>query len=72
MMEIIFQPFHLQERSILDLVFNHQRWQDRGLWDDPCLRIGWIQGLKNLLQHPAALDFSVKSGNACRKDIQEC
>lgn len=71
MMVIIF-IYPLQECSILDLVFKHQRWQDRGLWDDPCLRIGWIQGLKNLLQHPAALDFSVKSGNACRKDIQEC
>ncbi|TKS68481.1 BRCA1-associated ATM activator 1 [Collichthys lucidus] len=51
----------LQERSVLDLVFNHQRWQEAGLWEDPCLRIGWIQGLKNMLQHPKALGFFVKS-----------
>ncbi|XP_019125310.2 integrator complex assembly factor BRAT1 isoform X2 [Larimichthys crocea] len=51
----------LQERSVLDLVFNHQRWQEAGLWEDPCLRIGWIQGLKSMLQHPKALSFFVKS-----------
>ncbi|TMS23479.1 BRCA1-associated ATM activator 1 [Larimichthys crocea] len=57
----------LQERSVLDLVFNHQRWQDAGLWEDPCLRIGWIQGLKNMLQHPKALGFFVKSASLfCR------
>ncbi|XP_029706235.1 integrator complex assembly factor BRAT1 isoform X2 [Takifugu rubripes] len=52
----------LRDCSVLDLVFKHQHWQDKGVWEDPCLRIGWIQGLKNLLQHPAALDFFVKSG----------
>nr|XP_046227796.1 BRCA1-associated ATM activator 1 isoform X2 [Scatophagus argus] len=51
-----------QERSVLDLVFNLQRWQEAGLWEDPCLRIGWIQGLNNLLQHPKALSFFVNSG----------
>lgn len=48
-------------------MFEHQNWQEKGLWEDPCLRIGWIQGLKNLLQHPAALDFFVKSGDICRE-----
>lgn len=52
----------LQECSVLDLVFSLQHWQEAGLWEDPCLRIGWIQGLKNLLQHPKALSFFVKSG----------
>lgn len=52
----------LQECSVLDLVFSVQHWQEAGLWEDPCLRIGWIQGLKNLLQHPKALSFFVKSG----------
>ncbi|XP_076583605.1 integrator complex assembly factor BRAT1 isoform X1 [Chaetodon auriga] len=51
----------LQERSVLDLVFSLQRWQEAGLWEDPSLRIGWIQGLKNLLQHPEALSFFVQS-----------
>lgn len=63
---IIFYP--LQDCSVLDLVFKHQHWQDKGVWEDPCLRIGWIQGLKNLLQHQAALDFFVKSGNICQKE----
>ncbi|KAM9362562.1 integrator complex assembly factor BRAT1 [Symphorus nematophorus] len=51
----------LQECSVLDLVFNLQRWREAGLWEDPCLRIGWVQGLKNLLQHPKALSFFVQS-----------
>ncbi|XP_070712332.1 BRCA1-associated ATM activator 1 isoform X2 [Pempheris klunzingeri] len=51
----------LQESSVLDLVFNLHHWQEAGLWEDPCLRIGWIQGLKNLLQHPEALSFFVQS-----------
>ncbi|XP_035515244.1 LOW QUALITY PROTEIN: BRCA1-associated ATM activator 1 [Morone saxatilis] len=51
----------LQEGDVLDLVFNLKRWQEARLWEDPCLRIGWIQGLKNSLQHPKALSFFVKS-----------
>lgn len=53
----------LQECSVLDLAFNLRHWQEAGLWEDPCLRIGWIQGLKNLLQHPKALSFFVQSGD---------
>ncbi|XP_031165470.1 BRCA1-associated ATM activator 1 isoform X2 [Sander lucioperca] len=51
----------LQERSVLNQVFNLQHWQEAGLWDDPCLRIGWIQGLRSTLQHPKALSFFVQS-----------
>ncbi|XP_028450615.1 integrator complex assembly factor BRAT1 isoform X2 [Perca flavescens] len=51
----------LQERSVLNQVFNLQHWQEAGLWDDPCLRIGWIQGLRSTLQHPKALRFFVQS-----------
>ncbi|XP_078022278.1 integrator complex assembly factor BRAT1 isoform X3 [Epinephelus lanceolatus] len=51
----------LQEHSILNQVFNLQHWQDAGLWEDPCLRIGWIQGLRSMLQHPKALSFFVQS-----------
>lgn len=53
----------LQERSLLDSAFSLQRWQQAGLWEDPCLRIGWIHGLKNLMQHHKALEFFVKSGD---------
>ncbi|XP_034542857.1 BRCA1-associated ATM activator 1 [Notolabrus celidotus] len=51
----------LQERSVLDVAFSIQHWRDAELWEDPCVRIGWIQGLNNSLQHPKALSFFVKS-----------
>ncbi|XP_023190354.1 BRCA1-associated ATM activator 1 isoform X2 [Xiphophorus maculatus] len=47
----------LKECSVLKLVFNPHHWQEAGLWGDPCLRIGWIQGLKMILQHSEALSF---------------
>ncbi|XP_043969733.1 BRCA1-associated ATM activator 1 isoform X2 [Gambusia affinis] len=47
----------LKECSVLKLVFNPHHWQEAGLWEDPCLRIGWIQGLKMILQHSEALCF---------------
>lgn len=53
----------LQERSLLDSAFSLERWQQAELWEDPCLRIGWIHGLKNLMQHHKALEFFVKSGD---------
>ncbi|XP_028261952.1 integrator complex assembly factor BRAT1 isoform X2 [Parambassis ranga] len=49
----------LQESSVMDLAFNLQYWQGAGLWEDPCVRIGWIQGLRTMLQHPKALRFFV-------------
>ncbi|XP_019718037.1 integrator complex assembly factor BRAT1 isoform X2 [Hippocampus comes] len=52
----------LQERSVLDIIFSVQRWKDTELWDDPCIRIGWIHGLKRMLLHPKALAFFVQSG----------
>ncbi|XP_030004452.1 LOW QUALITY PROTEIN: integrator complex assembly factor BRAT1 [Sphaeramia orbicularis] len=52
----------LQECSALDLVFNLQPWHEAGLWDDPCIRIGWIQGIRSMLMHPKALCFFVQSG----------
>ncbi|XP_059183243.1 BRCA1-associated ATM activator 1 isoform X2 [Centropristis striata] len=52
----------LQERSVLNQVFNLQHWQEAGLWEDPCLRIGWVQGLRSMMQHPKALTFFVQSG----------
>ncbi|KAK5899228.1 hypothetical protein CesoFtcFv8_008727 [Champsocephalus esox] len=51
----------IQEHSVLNEVFNLQHWQEAGLWEDPCLRIGWIQGLRSMLQHPKALSFFVQS-----------
>ena len=62
--------YFLQESSLLDLVFNLQRWQEAGFWEDPCLRIGWIQGLNNLLLHPKALNFFVQSGDTSRWKLQ--
>ncbi|XP_022059424.2 BRCA1-associated ATM activator 1 isoform X3 [Acanthochromis polyacanthus] len=51
----------LQQSSVLDLVFNLQHWQEAGLWEDPCIRIGWIQGLRTMMQHPKALGFFVQA-----------
>uniref|UniRef100_A0A8C5DDC7 BRCA1-associated ATM activator 1 n=1 Tax=Gouania willdenowi TaxID=441366 RepID=A0A8C5DDC7_GOUWI len=52
----------LQESSVLDLVFNPGHWEKAGHWEDPCVRIGWIQGLRSLLQHTKALCFFVQAG----------
>ncbi|KAM4750392.1 integrator complex assembly factor BRAT1 [Anableps anableps] len=51
----------LEECSVLKLVFDPHHWQEAGLWADPCLRIGWIQGLKVILQHSKALGFFVQA-----------
>nr|XP_019958673.1 PREDICTED: BRCA1-associated ATM activator 1 isoform X1 [Paralichthys olivaceus] len=51
----------LQQGSVLDLAFNPQHWRDAGLWEDPCIRIGWIQGLRNMLQHSKSLTFFVQA-----------
>ncbi|MEQ2181026.1 hypothetical protein GOODEAATRI_007145 [Goodea atripinnis] len=57
----------LQGCSVLGLVFDPRHWQEAGLWEDPCLQIGWIQGLKTILQHSKALRFFVQAGNSsCR------
>ncbi|XP_047221733.1 BRCA1-associated ATM activator 1 isoform X1 [Girardinichthys multiradiatus] len=52
----------LEECSVLGLIFDPRHWQEAGLWEDPCLRIGWIQGLKTILQHSKALRFFVQAG----------
>ncbi|KAM6971864.1 integrator complex assembly factor BRAT1 [Aplochiton taeniatus] len=49
----------LQERSFLGLAYNCQRWLEAGVWEDPCMRIGWIQGLRSMMQHKMALYFLV-------------
>uniref|UniRef100_A0A146VV03 BRCA1-associated ATM activator 1 n=1 Tax=Fundulus heteroclitus TaxID=8078 RepID=A0A146VV03_FUNHE len=51
----------LEECSVLELVFAPHHWQESGLWEDPSLRIGWIQGLKAILQHSKALSFFVQA-----------
>uniref|UniRef100_A0A668SAT2 BRCA1 associated ATM activator 1 n=1 Tax=Oreochromis aureus TaxID=47969 RepID=A0A668SAT2_OREAU len=52
----------LKESLVLDLVFSCKHWQELGLWEDPCIRIGWIQGLRTTLQHPNGLSFFVQAG----------
>uniref|UniRef100_A0A672GU99 BRCA1-associated ATM activator 1 n=1 Tax=Salarias fasciatus TaxID=181472 RepID=A0A672GU99_SALFA len=53
----------LQESSVLDLIGNVQHWQEAGLWEDPCIRIGWVQGFRAMLQHPKALGFFSQAGS---------
>uniref|UniRef100_I3J5I6 BRCA1-associated ATM activator 1 n=1 Tax=Oreochromis niloticus TaxID=8128 RepID=I3J5I6_ORENI len=50
----------LKESLVLDLVFSCKHWQELGLWEDPCIRIGWIQGLRTTLQHPNGLSFFIQ------------
>ncbi|XP_030588459.1 integrator complex assembly factor BRAT1 isoform X2 [Archocentrus centrarchus] len=51
----------LQACSVLDQVFSCQHLQEIGLWEDPCIRIGWIQGLRTMLQHLEGLSFFVQA-----------
>ncbi|XP_037830668.1 BRCA1-associated ATM activator 1 isoform X2 [Kryptolebias marmoratus] len=53
--------FKVLQDSVLDRVFDFRHWQAAGLWEDPCIRIGWIQGLRTMLQHSQALDFFVQA-----------
>ncbi|XP_053273766.1 BRCA1-associated ATM activator 1 isoform X3 [Pleuronectes platessa] len=53
--------FKTLQGSVLDMAFNPQHWRDAGLWEDPCIRIGWIQGLRNMLQHSKAFTFFVQA-----------
>uniref|UniRef100_A0A3Q2D4B9 BRCA1-associated ATM activator 1 n=1 Tax=Cyprinodon variegatus TaxID=28743 RepID=A0A3Q2D4B9_CYPVA len=45
----------------LELIFDPHHWKEAGLWEDPCLRIGWIQGLRKMLQHSKALRLFVQA-----------
>uniref|UniRef100_A0A3B3DT08 BRCA1-associated ATM activator 1 n=1 Tax=Oryzias melastigma TaxID=30732 RepID=A0A3B3DT08_ORYME len=51
----------LQETSVLDLAFDPQHWREEGLWEDPCIRIGWIHGFSTMLQHRQAFSFFVRA-----------
>ncbi|XP_041838583.1 BRCA1-associated ATM activator 1 isoform X2 [Melanotaenia boesemani] len=51
----------LQESPVLDLVFDAQHWQGSGLWEDPSVRVGWLWGLRTMLQHSKALSFFVQA-----------
>ncbi|KAJ3614021.1 hypothetical protein NHX12_017598 [Muraenolepis orangiensis] len=51
-----------EESRQLDLVFDPpHHWREAGFWEDPCVRIGWVQGLRAMLQHCPALDFLVET-----------
>ncbi|KAM9491656.1 integrator complex assembly factor BRAT1 isoform 1-T2 [Salvelinus alpinus] len=52
----------LQDRSILGVAYDSERWQVAGLWDDPSVRIGWIHGLSNMMRHTQAFHFLDRAG----------
>ncbi|XP_031667000.1 BRCA1-associated ATM activator 1-like [Oncorhynchus kisutch] len=52
----------LQDRSILGVAYDSKRWQVAGLWEDPSVRIGWIQGLSNMMRHTQAFHFLDQAG----------
>lgn len=56
------EGFHLlQACTSLDKVFNIKHWQEAGLWEDPSIKIGWVQGLRCMMQHQRALSFFTQS-----------
>ncbi|XP_010863061.2 BRCA1-associated ATM activator 1 isoform X1 [Esox lucius] len=52
----------LQDRSVLGVAYDSERWKGAGLWEDPSVRIGWIHGVNNMLQHALALHFLEQAG----------
>ncbi|XP_029599376.1 BRCA1-associated ATM activator 1 [Salmo trutta] len=52
----------LQDRSILGMAYDSERWQVAGLWEDPSVRIGWIHGLSNMMRHTQAFHFLDQAG----------
>ncbi|XP_071032079.1 BRCA1-associated ATM activator 1-like [Oncorhynchus clarkii lewisi] len=52
----------LQDRSILGVAYDSERWQVAGLWEDPSVRIGWIHGLSNMMRHTQAFHFLDQAG----------
>uniref|UniRef100_A0A4W5L2X2 Uncharacterized protein n=1 Tax=Hucho hucho TaxID=62062 RepID=A0A4W5L2X2_9TELE len=52
----------LQDRSILSVAYDSERWQVAGLWEDPSVRIGWIHGLSNMMRHTQAFYFLDQAG----------
>ncbi|KAL1005204.1 hypothetical protein UPYG_G00055980 [Umbra pygmaea] len=52
----------LQDRSILGVAYDIERWKGTGLWEDPSVRIGWLHGLSNMMQNPQALQFLEQGG----------
>ncbi|XP_055769513.1 BRCA1-associated ATM activator 1-like [Salvelinus fontinalis] len=52
----------LQDRSILGVAYDSERWQVAGLWEDPSVRIGWIHGLSSMMRHTQAFHFLDRAG----------
>ncbi|XP_052367804.1 BRCA1-associated ATM activator 1-like [Oncorhynchus keta] len=52
----------LQDRSILGVAYDSERWQVAGQWEDPSVRIGWIHGLSNMMRHTQAFHFLDQAG----------
>ncbi|XP_052363794.1 BRCA1-associated ATM activator 1-like [Oncorhynchus keta] len=51
-----------QDRSILGVAYDSERWQVAGQWEDPSVRIGWIHGLSNMMRHTQAFHFLDQAG----------
>nr|XP_046194363.1 uncharacterized protein LOC124024493 [Oncorhynchus gorbuscha] len=51
-----------QDRSILGVAYDSERWRVAGQWEDPSVRIGWIHGLSNMMRHTQAFHFLDQAG----------
>ncbi|KAF5883528.1 BRCA1-associated ATM activator 1, partial [Clarias magur] len=53
----------LQERGVLEYMFQPDRWHVLELWQNSSVRYGWLQGLWNMLQHPPSINLFFKNGS---------
>ncbi|KAK3530183.1 hypothetical protein QTP86_017766, partial [Hemibagrus guttatus] len=52
----------LEERGVLQYMFQPDSWHMLELWKNSSVRYGWLHGLWNMLQHPQSINFFCKSG----------
>ncbi|XP_058236380.1 BRCA1-associated ATM activator 1 isoform X2 [Hemibagrus wyckioides] len=52
----------LEERGVLQYMFQPDSWHMLELWKNSSVRYGWLHGLCNMLQHPQSITFFCKNG----------
>lgn len=52
----------LEERGVLEYMFQPDSWHTLDLWKNSSVRYGWLQGLWSMLQHPQSIHFFCRNG----------
>ncbi|XP_060754598.1 BRCA1-associated ATM activator 1 [Neoarius graeffei] len=52
----------LEERGVLEYMFQPDSWRMPELWKNSSVRYGWLQGLRNMLQHQQSMNLFCKNG----------